>query len=126
MENIARIERPSAVNRVSNVIGLFPGIVPNFNQQRTSMSLSVSAARAELESFEARLANLDIRLNISDETLAAIVKADCDPKYGARPVQKTIEMVIEYPLSKAVLKGKFACKDTINVVLKDGVIAFEK
>ena len=62
MENIARIERPSAVNRVSNVIGLFPGLMPNFNQQRTSMSLSVSAARAELESFEARLANLDIRL----------------------------------------------------------------
>ena len=126
MENIARRERPRSINRVDNVIGLFPGMVPNFSQQKTSMSLHVSAARAELASFETRLANLGIDLCVSDETLGEIVKADCDPKYGARAVQKTIEMVIEYPLSKAVLKGKFASKDTINVLWRDGVIAFEK
>ena len=126
MENIARRERPRNINRVDNVIGLFPGLTPNFSQEKTSMSLTVSAARAELASFETRLANLGIRISVSDETLAEIVKADCDPKYGARPVQKTIEMVIEYPLSKAVLKGKFVSKDTINVLLRDGVIAFEK
>ena len=126
MENIARKERSHNMNRVDNVIGLFPGLTPNFSQQKTSMSLTVSAARAELASFETRLANLGIRINVSDETLAEIVKADCDPRYGARAVQKTIEMVIEYPLSKAVLKGKFASKDTVNVLLRDGVIAFEK
>lgn len=126
MENIARRETPRSINRVDNVIGLFPGLTPNFNQQKPSMSLAVSAARAELASFETRLANLGIRISVSDETLAEIVKADCDPRYGARAVQKTIEMVIEYPLSKAVLKGKFASKDTVNVLLRDGVIAFEK
>jgi ATP-dependent Clp protease ATP-binding subunit ClpB len=105
---------------------LFPGVLPNFNQPKTSMSLTVSAARIELASFEARLANMQIRLIVSDETLTEIARQGVDPRYGARPLQKTIEMQIEYPISKAVLKGKIVARDTIEVVMKDGAIAFEK
>ena len=126
MNNLARIETPYDMKRVDNVIGLFPGAVTDFNDRQSTMSLTVSAARLELASFETRLGNLGIRLVISDETLAEIAKAGFDPKYGARPLQKTIEMKIEYPISKAVLKGRFAARDTIKVLLKDGEIAFEK
>ena len=126
MNNLARIETPYDMKRVDNVIGLFPGVVTDFNDRQSTMSLTVSAARLELASFETRLGNLGIRLVISDETLAEIAKAGFDPKYGARPLQKTIEMKIEYPISKAVLKGRFAARDTIKVLLKDGEIAFEK
>lgn len=126
MNNLARIETPYDMKRVDNVIGLFPGAVTDFNDRQSTMSLTVSAARLELASFETRLGNLGIRLVISDETLAEIAKAGFDPKYGARLLQKTIEMKIEYPISKAVLKGRFAARDTIKVLLKDGEIAFEK
>ena len=90
------------------------------------MSLIVSAARQELASFEARLATMGIRLIVSDETLTEIAKAGLDTKYGARPLQQAIELEIEYPISKAVLKGKFVAKDTIKVLLKSGIVAFEK
>ena len=126
MENVARSEEPCALQRVDNVIGLFPGVVPGFSEKNNRSSLTVSAARLELVGFEARLATLEIRLHISDDTLTEIANAGVDMKYGARPLQQTIELEIEYPLSKAVLKGKFVAKDTIKVLLKDGVLAFEK
>ena len=126
MENVARSEEPCALQRVDNVIGLFPGVVPGFSEKNNWSSLTVSAVRLELAGFEARLATLEIRLHISDDTLTEIANAGVDTKYGARPLQQTIELEIEYPLSKAVLKGKFVAKDTIKVLLKDGVLAFEK
>lgn len=126
MENQARRENPAAIKRTDNVIGLFPGVVENLSQKNTSMSLTVSAARLELASFEARLASMGIGLLVSDEVLTEITKAGFDPQFGARPLQKTIELQIEFPLSKAVLKGKFVAKDTIKVRLRDGVIVFEK
>ena len=126
MDNLARSENPAAVKRTDNVIGLFPGVVENLSPKNTSMSLTVSAARLELASFEARLASMGIGLIISDEVLAEITRAGFDPKFGARPLQKTIELQIEFPLSKAVLKGRFVAKDTIKVRLNDGVIVFEK
>ena len=125
MENTARNQSPHPFKRIDNVIGLFPGLVPG-HIDSGSMSLTVSAARNELASFEARLATMGIQLKVSDETLAEIAKAGIDNQYGARPMQQTIEMEIEYPISKAVLKGKFAAMDTINVLLKDGEITFEK
>ncbi|MEQ1515549.1 MAG: hypothetical protein ABL931_03565 [Usitatibacteraceae bacterium] len=103
-----------------------PGVLPSFTQERKSVSLTVSAARLELASFETRLGNLGIRLEISDETLAEIAKSGLDPKYGARPLNKTIEMQIEYPISKAVLKGRFVARDTIKAQFKEGVLVFEK
>ena len=126
MNNVARTAKPAVINRIDNVIGLFPGVVEGLSQKNSNMSLTVSAARFELASFEARLATLGIGFNISDDVLDEITKAGFDAKYGARPLQQTIELQIEFPLSKAVLKGKFVEKDTIKVRLKDGVIVFEK
>ena len=125
MENTARNQSHHAFKRIDNVIGLFPGLLPGYIDS-SSMSLTVSAARNELASFAARLATMGIQLNVSDETLAEIARAGLNNQYGARPMQQTIELEIEYPISKAVLKGKFAAKDTINVLLKDGVVTFEK
>ena len=126
MQNIARNEEHLALQRVDNVIGLFPGVVPGLSEKHNRLSLTASAARLELASFEARLATMGIGLHISDETLAEIANAGIDAKYGARPLQQTIELEIEYPLSKAVLKGKFVAKDTIRVRLQDGALTFEK
>ena len=126
MENVARNAKPGASKRIDNVIGLFPGMVPGFSQKNSTVSLLVSAARLVLACFEERLATMGIHLSVSDETLAEIAKAGIDSRYGARPLQRTIEMEIEYPLSKAVIQGKFVAKDTIKVRLEGGVIAFEK
>ena len=69
---------------------------------------------------------MEIGLSISDEALAEIAKAGFDPVYGARPLKRAIQQELENPLSKALLEGKFAAKDTIKVSLKAGVITFTK
>ena len=45
MDNLARSETPCALQRVDNVIGLFPGVVPGLTEKNERSSLTVSAAR---------------------------------------------------------------------------------
>ena len=124
MQNLVHHEKPSALKRTNNVIGLFPGVLPAHSERNNRMSLTVSAARAELVNFEARLAAMGIGFQVSDEVLGEIATIGFDQKLGARPLQQSIELLIEFPISKAVLKGKFVTGDVIQVGLKGNVIVF--
>ena len=68
----------------------------------------------------------EFQLNSIEEAIAEIAKAGFDPVYGARPLKRAIQQELENPLSKALLEGKFAAKDTIKVGLKNGAITFSK
>ena len=83
-------------------------------------------ARIQLKYLEARLAKLEIKLEVSDAALAKIATAGFDPVYGARPLKRAIQSEIENPLAKQILEGKFAAKDTVRVGLERGRVAFEK
>jgi ATP-dependent Clp protease ATP-binding subunit ClpB len=72
----------------------------------------------------ARVAKRDMTLVVNDEAVAEIAKAGFDPVYGARPLKRAIQQQIENPLAKALLEGKFAAKDTINVHVKMGGFVF--
>jgi len=65
-------------------------------------------------------------LQVSDAAVAELAKAGFDPVYGARPLKRAIQQQLENPLSKAIMEGKFAPKDTISVDAKNGVFSFEK
>jgi hypothetical protein len=120
---------PATNKRPDNVIGLFPGVMPESahavpanadHYSPLDSSLTVSAARKSLASFESSLALMGIRLIVSDEALREITLASIDPKFGAQPIQKTIQMQIEFPLSQAVLQGRFKKGDTIMVLWENG------
>jgi ATP-dependent Clp protease ATP-binding subunit ClpA len=125
MQNLARREKSSASKRTDNVIELFAGVLPAQGESKYRMSLTVSAARAELANFEARLAAMGIGFQVSDEVLAKIATIGFDEKLGARPLQQSVELLIEFPVSKAVLKGKFVPGDVIYVGLKGNLIVFD-
>jgi len=126
VDNAAHREQPAAVKRAGNVIGLFTGTASGFCQKKTSATLTLAAARLELERLEARLAEIGIGLIVNDEALVAIARTGFDPVYGAWPLKKAIKRALEDPLLQALLEGKFAAKDTIKVGLKAGGIAFGK
>ena len=63
----------------------------------------------------ARLAKMDLTLNVSDAAVAELAKVGFDPVFGARPLKRAIQQRIENPLSKLLLEGKFLPKDTIQV-----------
>ena len=72
-------------------------------------------AKIQLQVLLARLAKMDLGFVVSDAAVAELAKVGFDPVFGARPLKRAIQQRIENPLSKLLLEGKFAPKDTIHV-----------
>jgi ATP-dependent Clp protease ATP-binding subunit ClpB len=108
--------RPEFINRIDEVV-VFHALDSRHIQ---------SIAKIQLQYLEARLAKLEMKLEVSDGTLAAISAAGFDPVFGARPLKRAIQAQIENPLAKEILEGKFVAKDTIAVDCHDGAITFSK
>ncbi|MGI9133113.1 MAG: AAA family ATPase, partial [Rhodoferax sp.] len=72
-------------------------------------------AKIQLSVLTARLARMELNLQVSDAAVAELAKVGFDPVFGARPLKRAIQQRIENPLSKLLLEGKFAPKDTIQV-----------
>ncbi len=108
--------RPEFINRIDEVV-VFHAL-----SERNIASI----AKIQLKNLSKRLEKLEMKLEVSDAALLEIGKAGFDPVYGARPLKREIQSAIENPLSKAILEGRFAPKDTIHVDCSEGVIAFRK
>ncbi len=72
-------------------------------------------AKIQLQVLMARLAKMDLTLEVSAAAVAELAKVGFDPVFGARPLKRAIQQRIENPLSKLLLEGKFAPNDTIRV-----------
>ncbi|MBP7493541.1 MAG: AAA family ATPase, partial [Rhodoferax sp.] len=72
-------------------------------------------AGIQIKVLEARLAKMDLTLQVSPAALAELAKVGFDPVFGARPLKRAIQQRIENPLSKLLLEGKFLPKDVIPV-----------
>ena len=74
-----------------------------------------SIAGIQLKILQARLAKMDLTLEVSAPALAELAKVGFDPVFGARPLKRAIQQRIENPLSKLILEGKFLPKSSIGV-----------
>ncbi|MDT7835517.1 ATP-dependent chaperone ClpB [Aquabacterium sp. OR-4] len=81
-------------------------------------------AKIQLQHLEARLARMEIRLDVSAEALAEIAKVGFDPVFGARPLKRAIQARIENPLAKLILQGRFGPKDVVPVTVEAGQFSF--
>ncbi len=108
--------RPEFVNRIDEMI-VFHALEEKHIK---------SIVKIQLGLLEQRLAQLELRLEVSDAALKELAAAGFDPVYGARPLKRAIQAGIENPLAKAILEGKFAAKDAIRVDHRKGGFTFEK
>ncbi|HEU0290716.1 MAG TPA: ATP-dependent chaperone ClpB [Burkholderiales bacterium] len=108
--------RPEFVNRIDEMI-----VFHALDEKHIK-----SIANIQLGLLEKRLAQLEIRLDVSDAALKELAAAGFDPVYGARPLKRAIQANIENPLAKAILEGRFAAKDVIRVDYRKGGFTFEK
>ena len=72
-------------------------------------------AKIQLAVLTARLAHMDLMLEVSDVAVAELAKVGFDPVFGARPLKRAIQQRLENPLSKLLLEGKFPPKAIIHV-----------
>jgi ATP-dependent Clp protease ATP-binding subunit ClpB len=108
--------RPEFINRIDEVV-----VFHALDEKHIK-----SIAKIQLGFVEKRLAQMDIRLEVSDSALAELAKTGFDPVYGARPLKRAIQSQIENLLAKEILEGRFAAKDTVKVECKSGKFIFSK
>jgi len=68
----------------------------------------------------------DIKLEVTPEARDLIAKEGYDPDFGARPLRRAIQRLIENPLSEEILQGKFKEGDTVIVTVENGRMVFTK
>ncbi|HTS23841.1 MAG TPA: ATP-dependent chaperone ClpB [Casimicrobiaceae bacterium] len=116
MAEVKTTFRPEFINRIDEIVVFHALSEKNIE----------SIAKIQLKALEARLAKLEIKLDVAPAALAEVAKAGFDPVYGARPLKRAIQQEIENPLAKELLTGKFAAGDTVRVSEKAGRIAFSR
>jgi ATP-dependent Clp protease ATP-binding subunit ClpB len=116
MAEVKATFRPEFVNRIDEIVVFHP----------LAQEQIASIARIQLRALQARLAKLEIRLDVGDDALAHVAQAGFDPGYGARPLKRAIQQEIENPLAKEILSGAFGAGDTVHVHDRNGHIVFDK
>jgi ATP-dependent Clp protease ATP-binding subunit ClpB len=109
--------RPEFINRIDETVVFHP---------LTEAEIRV-IAKIQLQSLKQRLADKDLALEISEQALDELGKIGFDPVYGARPLKREIQQLIENPIARALLSGDFIAGDTIRIeVDANGGFSFER
>jgi ATP-dependent Clp protease ATP-binding subunit ClpB len=116
MAEVKTYFRPEFINRIDEVV-----VFHSLGEEHI-----VSIARIQLQHLEKRLAQMEMKLEVSDAALKHLAQAGFDPVYGARPLKRAIQQEIENPLAKEILAGRFSPKDIIRVDVENGHIVFEQ
>jgi ATP-dependent Clp protease ATP-binding subunit ClpB len=106
--------RPEFINRLDDIVVFHPLDKPQIK----------AIARIQLRGLEKRLGERGIRIELSDAALEQLANAGFDPVYGARPLKRAIQQQLENPLAQAILSGRFASGDTVQVDAEGGKLAF--
>jgi len=98
--------KPEFLNRVDKVV-VFHALTNENIKEIVKLNLSY---------LEKRLAPKRIKLNITPGALDVLAKAGYDPKFGARPVRRAIQEMVEDPLTEKFLDGVFKEGNTVKLV----------
>ncbi len=96
--------RPEFLNRIDEIV-MFNSL--SFDNVKDIVLLQLNKVQKRLEDHK-------LKIDFSEDALAFISKEGYDPSFGARPVKRAIQNLVENPLSKLMLEGKFMEKDVIK------------
>jgi ATP-dependent Clp protease ATP-binding subunit ClpC len=116
MEELRRTFRPEFLNRLDEVIVFRPLTT---EQIALIVGILIERVRREL-----RGQNMD--LEVSEAARALLAREGFDPTFGARPLRRAIQRLVEDPLSDEMLRGKFNSGDVVTVDVRDDAIVFER
>jgi ATP-dependent Clp protease ATP-binding subunit ClpB len=80
----------------------------------------------QLERLRARLAERGLVLELTDAAKEHVAEAGWDPTYGARPLKRALQRLVENPLALRLLEGDFSEGDTVLADAREGDLVFEK
>ena len=116
MADLKRTFRPEFLNRIDEIIVFRQLTEDNIRQ----------IARRMLDVTGARMAQQGITLAADDDAVAELARDGFDPQYGARPLRRAIQSMVEDAVAEKMLEGQLKSGDTAHVRLKDGKVVIEK
>jgi len=108
--------RPEFLNRIDEVV-LF---------QALSREQLAEIVELQLGRLRERLAERKLALEVTDAAKELLAEEGWDPAYGARPLKRAIQRLLENHLALELLEGHFADGDTVRVDVRDGALVFER
>ena len=116
MADVASHFRPEFLNRIDESVV--------FHALEQSQIANIAAL--QLEAVSVRLSDRSLTLSVSDEVMAHLADQGFDPVYGARPLKRAIQRLVENPLAEALLAGDFIPGDTIQATMSGSELRFDK
>lgn len=116
MEALKQTLKPEFINRIDDIIIFRP-------LEDKDMSKIISIM---VDSFKKRLKDKNINVELSDSAKQLIVDKGSNKEYGARPLRRALQRMVEDELSERILKNEFSIGDNIYVDAKDDKLTFEK
>ena len=115
MADLKRTFRPEFLNRIDEIIVFRQLTEENIRQ----------IARRMLDVTGARMAQQGITLAADDDAVAELARDGFDPQYGARPLRRAIQSMVEDAVAEKMLEGALKSGDTAHVRLRDGKVVIE-
>ncbi|MDC0903960.1 ATP-dependent chaperone ClpB [Candidatus Thioglobus sp.] len=106
--------RPEFVNRIDEIV--------TFDTLGKDQIKGI--ATLQIEILSSRLADLNLKLELSEKAIEMTVDQGYDPVFGARPLKRTIQKLLENPLSQKILAGEFLPGSTIKGDISNNEIVF--
>jgi ATP-dependent Clp protease ATP-binding subunit ClpB len=113
-EEMPAIFRPEFLNRIDEIVQFEP-----LTREQIGEIVEMQLAR-----LRDRLAERGLRLELTDAAKEAVAEAGWDPTYGARPLKRAIQRLVENPLALRLLERDFVEGDVVQVDARDGEIVF--
>ncbi|MGI9300469.1 MAG: ATP-dependent chaperone ClpB [Luminiphilus sp.] len=108
--------RPEFINRIDESVVFQPLDVDQIR----------SIAEIQLKALADRLVDRELTLDISEAVLEQLSRVGFDPVYGARPLKRAIQQLVENPLAQAVLEDQFHPGDRVFAALDGSSIKFAR
>jgi ATP-dependent Clp protease ATP-binding subunit ClpB len=115
VEQLRDVFRPEFINRIDEIVEFRP-----LTKEQLGEIVDLQLAR-----LRSRLADRGIELELTDEAKQLVADAGWDPTYGARPLKRALQRLVENPLALRLLEGEFADGDSVRVDAQDGELVFE-
>jgi ATP-dependent Clp protease ATP-binding subunit ClpC len=114
MDELKRIFRPEFLNRLDEII-----VFHELGEEHLKSIVDLM-----LKSLTDRIKEMNIHLDITDEAKKMLVKKGYDPVYGARPLRRAIQKIVEDQLSEEMLKGNIKPESSIIADTEDDKLIF--
>jgi ATP-dependent Clp protease ATP-binding subunit ClpC len=115
MDVLRRSFRPEFINRIDEII-IFEALTAEQIAEITRLMLDRLARRLHAQQIE---------VEFTDAAVALLAEEGFDPEYGARPLRRTIQRLVENELSRMVLGGELEPGSTVIVDAEKGKLEFE-